>query len=885
MSDMPDFDSMSPEEMMRWMETLAKRQGADEGLTTDANLEIEEISEDDERLAGQGDYIPYGWTQEQWEAQLAKEERQKAERAAQRQQQPPPAAPEPPSQPEPEPEPQPQQPVADASGGMPDFDSMTPEEAMRWMESLAKRQGADEGLTTDADLEIEEVSADDERLAGQGDYIPYGWTQEQWEAQLEKERRQKAERAARRQQQPEQQPDELFDEEEAEADFLESLSGDVLQAPSLEDLFSAASEDDNVLPELDEDFTSQPTELVEPEAPQPEQPAAQNTMEWLAGLTGQEEEEAGELDFDMDALGDLAGLAQEETADDPMSWLAGLATGEGEPADEQPPAEAEEGSLEWMETLARRQGAHTEELVTGGYGEAPETSEEPGEDPGYQPFSFEEGTGGTLTEAQEPGEQLDFASLGDPQDWLSELANAGESADSADDLFDIDFTEQENVIAGDEAEEASAEYDEVTSDVVEKMNRGDVSPEEIANFFDAQFARAAQRGDVPDYIDEEEDLVPPIEAEIPDWLQETMAENMPDDESEESATSTAEMMVAGLGLDDEADDEEETFPDWLAEGSEDDTGVIGDDIFDEGEIEAALPEATDDTWVQAFVAEGTGDLEQWYTNALQEVSGDLDAAASAPDEATAEVGEEGEAEELLAADLPPETRLPAGHPQALPAWMTGEEASSATEMPAVDVVDEEDLSWLEGDTSDLGDFDDEEMPTWLRQQVDEDAADEETPDWIAEAGLGDIPLEEIPEWLRETMDEEDAVAAEEPLAAEPEEEPALPAQPAVQETRPAVPERSPAPVPVAAADIDVVTVLQSARQKVGSGDVTGGMQDFEQVVRANQALDEVEREVKQLAEKDEKKNPAVHRVLGDVLMRQGKLQEALDTYRKALNML
>jgi predicted negative regulator of RcsB-dependent stress response len=36
---------------------------------------------------------------------------------------------------------------------------------------------------------------------------------------------------------------------------------------------------------------------------------------------------------------------------------------------------------------------------------------------------------------------------------------------------------------------------------------------------------------------------------------------------------------------------------------------------------------------------------------------------------------------------------------------------------------------------------------------------------------------------------------------------------------------------------------------------------------------------------NQKKNPAVYRVLGDGLMRQGKLQTALETYRKALKML
>ena len=44
MSDnMPDFDNMSQEEIMAWMETLAKRQGASEGFTTAADMDIAEV--------------------------------------------------------------------------------------------------------------------------------------------------------------------------------------------------------------------------------------------------------------------------------------------------------------------------------------------------------------------------------------------------------------------------------------------------------------------------------------------------------------------------------------------------------------------------------------------------------------------------------------------------------------------------------------------------------------------------------------------------------------------------------------------------------------------------------------------------------------------------
>ena len=58
MVDQPDFENMSPEEIMAWMETLAKRQGATEGFTTEADLDIPEIDPDTAVIDEPG-YVPY----------------------------------------------------------------------------------------------------------------------------------------------------------------------------------------------------------------------------------------------------------------------------------------------------------------------------------------------------------------------------------------------------------------------------------------------------------------------------------------------------------------------------------------------------------------------------------------------------------------------------------------------------------------------------------------------------------------------------------------------------------------------------------------------------------------------------------------------------------
>lgn len=130
-SNVPDFDSMSPEEMIAWMESLAKRQGADSsGFTTAADLDIEEIDPDtvDQSVVEQG-YIPEGWTQERWDEQLAKEEAEKRTRLHAQEDQSP--LDEQPIQMSP--------PVLDEEESL-DFATVSPDELMAWMESFTQQQ-------------------------------------------------------------------------------------------------------------------------------------------------------------------------------------------------------------------------------------------------------------------------------------------------------------------------------------------------------------------------------------------------------------------------------------------------------------------------------------------------------------------------------------------------------------------------------------------------------------------------------------------------------------------------------------------------------------------------------------------------------------------------
>ena len=195
-----------------------------------------------------------------------------------------------------------------------------------------------------------------------------------------------------------------------------------------------------------------------------------------------------------------------------------------------------------------------------------------------------------------------------------------------------------------------------------------------------------------------------------------------------------------------------------------------------------------------------------------------------------------------------------------------------------------------------------EIPDWLADSAPDEpaepvevavpeipgAAEDEDEGW-----LEGMESEDVPGWLLETLStgEQEAVAIEEGQAllmeTEPQAESVAPAPaPAPQPATPAPVGLSPAPVPVAAADIDVEATLNNARSKVAEKDVNAGLEDYEAIVRANVQLDTVVADLQALMkEGTHKMNPAVYRVLGDALMRQGQLQAALDTYRRALNLL
>lgn len=923
----PDFDSMSPEEMMAWMESLAKRQGADEGFTTSADVDIAEVDPDtvDESILNQK-YIPDGWTEEKWDAHLAKEEEKKKARQAELQEaevaSPQPVAAQ--SDPEPEPEPEVVEAVAsaDTDAGAPDYDNMSPEELMEWMESLAKRQGANEGFTTEAKMEIAEVdpSTVDESILNQK-YVPDGWTEEKWDAYLEEEERKKQEQATQAQAEPEPEP-ELVLEDEPEYELVDD-EDEQLATLNLDDLPTID------LDEEDEDETVASTE---------------NPMDWLESLAGADDDSE---EIDIPDLSDLAedmsgleALAQADADNDPMDWLASLAGEEadapeidlgdisdglegleafamadgdgGEDEDDESILELDdvEDPMSFLDNLARMEGAPEEELSTDVMESFLEIDEEPMD----------------ALEDTQPSEELDLgwatedpSSIENPEAWLDAIASSSGGEDAGQLSMFEDAADDVELLPELELED-DGDHD---TKVIDALNRGgDVSPEDIQKFFENQFERAedyadldedfsepeedgeveaAVAVDVPDWlqeltldsapaqavetedeegedlmanvladleaVDEEDDVAEPVD--IPDWLSESAG----GDVEEAEAVDIPDWLSESAGDDEEA--EEVGIPDWLSPGAEGDTGDIVADIIDnelevpEGEttiIETATGQSIEvdpnDTWTQAFLMENREeDAEAWYSQRLTEIGGE--APVSEPESETVEMSSPVEGSSLEAVSLPIEEELPEGQPESVPAWLVGDAPAVVAEATLPDDLDlvtddvEEDIpSWLEASISD----DDEiEIPDWLN---DDDASEDDIPDWLSDAGVTDIEPAAIPDWLTDTV-EEPLEVIEQPVEVEPV---------AIVE----------APVPAA----DVSGAIQSAQQKVSNGQVDEALTDYESVVRANTSLDVVISDLQKLTKNDtHKKNPAVYRTLGDALMRNGDLQDALDTYRRALNLL
>jgi hypothetical protein len=771
----------------------------------------------------------------------------------------------------------------------PDFDKMSPEEIMKWMETLAKRQGASEGMTTEANAEIADIDPDSVVIDEPGyvpsegkmkgkkieTIIPPRKTSEQAPAAAAAPPVQQPAAQAPAAPPPVQQP-----AAQAPAAPPAPAPQPAAEPAGLSWLESLAADQGADFPALD--LSSLGAELT-PAATSAPAESQTNPIDWLESLGKSEAPaEANPVDWlqDLGAPAEVTAPAEEAPAlANPIDWLQDL----GAPAEVTSSASSGVADpfasgadpVNWLESLAKGQGAKEEELTTSADLSVPPPPEDAAVDgPGYTPYSFDTPS---FTPRQpeikmpveatpEPAEVGDTA-LEDPSAWLDQLASSQG--------FDPRKSTGET--------KAAAPAQMSDKEIQEALAKGlPVPHDQMEAWMNRQLEVGAQREEPPELFGGEEydPDAPAVPAEIPDWLIEQVGSAPPEDAQPpvvEPPTPQPALIEDILEPPAVAE-----MPDWLKEEA---PSSDLDSIFATPTMELPPPELTplepakavseleidtSDPWVEAFDTEykqGSVDINQvpdWYAKAVTDPT-----RAAAADRAAS-----GEAVELADAGLQPETQLPEGEPENVPDWLSGlaTGAVEAEAVPAEDIPD-----WLKADFQPTPPAA-VAAPAAPVIQADVAAA-EDVPDW-----LKGVDLNEVPAWLTETL----GTNTSEQSVVQPVQEPPsvmIPAVPVAPAAPPAVPAaQSPAPVPVAVAQIDAASVLSAARSRVQAGDIEGGLSQYEQLVRANSSLQETVDDLSKVAEKT-KNSPALYRVLGDAYMRTGKLQAALDTYRKALNQL
>jgi hypothetical protein len=475
----------------------------------------------------------------------------------------------------------------------------------------------------------------------------------------------------------------------------------------------------------------------------------------------------------------------------------------------------------WLESLAKRQGARAEELTTAANYEIPTPENAVPSGPGYTDFTIES----EISKSGIPAK----ADATDPNEWLASIAG-GEGFGQAEAEADTKMSDQ---------------------DIQKALSVGsEIAPDQMAAFFERQMSRALETEE-PELLDMDDydPDAPAVPAELPDWLLEQVQPPMSPE-----PPALSEAIVEPPAVSD--------LPDWLKEDVGTQSAPELESIF-ENEEAASVPTPElaidlNDPWVKAFSEEqDLGDSDtppDWYERNIKDPKRIAAVEGLVP-------GAESKLEDV---PLEAENELAPGEPQAVPDWL-----SDAT-------------------------ADDVSVPDWLTAEVTSSAPDDismpergEIPDWLKEADVAVDPTD-IPGWLVDTVETEEVSDLDLGLPPVPAPLPAAPAPPPAPVITPAPAPTAPAPVspapvlvPVA---VDVVEALKTAREKYTGGDLEGSLREYESVIRANQSLEAVVTDMTTMAE-HHKDNPAVYRVLGDSLMRVGKLQAALDTYRKALNQL
>ncbi|MBN1427591.1 MAG: tetratricopeptide repeat protein [Anaerolineae bacterium] len=595
-------------------------------------------------------------------------------------------------------------------------------------------------------------------------------------------------------------------------------------------------------------------EAASPAAPEPA--AAEELPSWLKG----EVQPAAPVEAAVPGGSDLEWLrepietaASAEAEEELPTWLQ--AEEKEEPKEAAPePA----GALSWLEQQAAEQGVSSEEVVSEAL------------TPDHPPVAAP-----SLPDKEAEAKPI---TTGELPSWLKEaeareeMARALESPAGAEEpemaeLPDLPVEADElawlNETLKAEEQAASIDLDDILGESAEPAVSAEVKEE---------------KEELPEWLKEPEPAAAvkeeAEEEELPDWLKEPAPVSEAKDEEKEAVPEWLKEPEPTAAVKEEA--EEEELPDWLKEPapiSEEKETIL--DSLKEPEPAAAVKEEAEEEelpdWLKepAPISEEKEEIPDWLKEPEPvseakpiEKGEDVPPWLKEP-EPVAEVKAEEKEEELPVAE--------AAKGEELPDWLKEPE-----EAPVAKIE--------EGA---------EELPDWLTKPEPEPEVAEPAP--VAEPTPAPVleieEEEELPSWL----------TTPEPVGAEAAEKGLADFLKAVEPAAvPSAPEPEPEPVPVAAAAPpsppaaeaiappvisagEATAQLQSARDQMGDGELQMALSTYEGLVNAGQQLDETIADLTEVAKSQVVVNPRVYRVMGDAMMGLGRMQDALEMYRKALD--
>lgn len=183
---------------------------------------------------------------------------------------------------------------------------------------------------------------------------------------------------------------------------------------------------------------------------------------------------------------------------------------------------------------------------------------------------------------------------------------------------------------------------------------------------------------------------------------------------------------------------------------------------------------------------------------------------------------------------------------------------------------------------------DEDLPAWLRSEETAPAASERSlaSDWRPSEERLEEPVSE-PTTPVEAEESEPALAPEMSIAREEPVEEIQPEQPEPElepEPSPVMESPPPAPEPEGQAISSTDPVLETARNELSSNDITGALISYEKLIKKARYLDEVIYDLREALYRYPV-SVDIWQALGDAYMRSNRLQDALDAYTKAEELL